>query len=131
MVSASNSCYILLPLVAPVMNSLSTAPSGSPQGLTGASHSPYSVSLSWTAPLVEEQNGHIIQYIINITHSDSLVTQQFTTNVTNFTVPNLEPFTTYICIVAAETSGGQGPFSNIFIVQTQESGIYTLPIVQT
>lgn len=59
---------------------------------------------------------------MNVTHSGTHTTTQYNTTATHLNITNLEPYTTYICVVAAETSIGIGPFSVILIVQTEESG---------
>ena len=38
-------------------------------------------------------------------------------------VTALMPYTTYLCIVAASTAIGRGPFSTVTTVQTLEAGI--------
>lgn len=98
-------------------------PSGSPTGVTGLSTSPYSITISWTAPAPGLLNGAVTGYIINVTHADTLVTVQYNSGSTNVVISNLEPYTTYICVVAAETSAGNGPFSHLILIQTQETGL--------
>ena len=99
-----------------------SGPSGSPTGVSGASTSPYSITIAWTAPEPGLLNGAVTGYIINVTHSDTLVTVQYNSITTSLVINNLEPFTTYICVVAAETAAGNGPFSHLILVQTQETG---------
>lgn len=41
--------------------------------------------------------------------------------MTRVVIGDLDPYTTYVCVVAAETSVGVGPFSHLFFVQTDES----------
>lgn len=47
---------------------------------------------------------------------------QYYTATTSIIISNLEPFTTYVCVVAAATSVGVGPFSHLLFVQTDEGG---------
>ena len=101
---------------------LCSGPSGSPTGVTGASTSPYSITISWTAPEPGLLNGAVTGYIINVTHSDTLVSTQYSSFSTSLVINNLEPYTTYICVVAAQTSAGNGPFSLLILIQTQETG---------
>jgi receptor-type tyrosine-protein phosphatase Q len=97
------------------------SPSGFPRDLYVNETTPYSISLSWHPPLETEQNGVIIGYIINVTHANTLQTTQYQSLSTSIIITGLEPYTTYVCIVAAETSIGVGPFSHLFFVLTQEA----------
>ena len=84
---------------------------------------PYSISLKWTPPPPKQQNGAIIRYIVNVTNIDTLETIQYYSTVTSITIIGLDTYTTYVCIVAAETAVGVGPFTHsFFTVQTKETG---------
>ena len=68
--------------------------------------------LFWSSPLHEEQNGVIINYVINVTDIESGDEFQLTTSNNSLTIAtNLKPYTTYTCVIAAETYIGLGPFS--------------------
>ncbi len=97
-------------------------PSGYPQSIEGNSTSPEGIYLSWYPPADEQQNGDITQYVINVTHADTLDTTQYFTTNAYIHITGLDPYTTYVCVVAAETSVGVGPFSNLYFIQTQEDG---------
>ena len=98
-------------------------PSGFPQDISVNNTTPYSISLMWTPPPINQQNGAIIRYVANVTHIDTLETIQYYSTVTSITITGLDPYTTYVCIVAAETTIGVGPFSHSsFTVQTKETG---------
>jgi len=49
-------------------------------------------------------------------------TFQLVSTTTSLTVFTLDPYTTYVCIIAAVTSVGIGPFSNPFTLSTPEDG---------
>lgn len=101
----------------------SPAPSGPPLVVSGTSFSPHSISLTWSPPSYTDHNGVITGYVINVTHTDTLVTLQHTSgNDTSATIQSLNPFTAYICVVAAQTGAGTGPFSTGIGVKTQEDG---------
>ena len=74
--------------------------------------------------MLEEQNGDIIQYVVNVTHTVTLERAQYTLSTTNITITNLEPYTDYVCVVAAATAAGLGPFSTLVHVRTLEAGIF-------
>ena len=79
--------------------------------------------MSWEIPLPEDQNGIIIGYVINIGGVESEEMLQFFTIANNLTVTSLTPFTTHLCMVAANTSVGRGPFSTTILVRTSEEGL--------
>lgn len=81
-----------------------------------------SVTLSWEPPPLENQNGVIIGYIIRITSANSGESQELQSTTATITISSLQPFTTYIIVVTAETSAGTGPYSSELMVTTQEDG---------
>ena len=84
------------------------------------------VMLAWTPPQMQQQNGIIRRYIINLTSiadgTELIIYSQTTTTL----VHNLRPFTNYTCSVSAETVA-QGPFSPPVLVQTPEDGKISFP----
>ena len=54
----------------------------------------------------------IMAYTVNISNVTAGYMMSFTTNGTELTVSNLDPFTRYNFSVAAATSVGSGPFSD-------------------
>ena len=99
-------------------------PSGFPQHFSGNATSSTSMYLSWSPPLLEEQSGDIFQYVINVTHADTLETVQHYSVTTYISIDGLDPFTTYVCVVAAETAQGLGPYSHLLFIQTHETCKY-------
>ena len=82
--------------------------------------------LAWTPPLMQQQNGIIRRYIINLTSvadGTELITYSQTTTTV---VRNLHPFTNYTCSVSAETVAA-GPFSPPVLVRTPEDGKISFP----
>ena len=76
----------------------------------------------WDPPLVQNRNGIIRDYIINVTALETGENSQFITTDGNLTVPFLTPFSTYAFIIAARTSVGAGPFSTVVTIRTLEDG---------
>lgn len=106
-----------------VCSHYSAVPSGPPVNVLSTSLSSTSIYLSWDLPLVEERNGVIIGYDINVTNLDSGSIVQYNTGlVSDFAIENLNPFTVYVSNIAARTTVGVGPFSSLVIVQTLEDG---------
>ena len=105
-----------------MLNVFFIVPSGIPQDVSLNNVTPYSISLMWTPPPPSQQNGAIVGYIVNLTHANTLETIQYYSIVTNVAITGLDPYTTYICVVAAETTIGVGPFSQLFFEKTKEAG---------
>ena len=92
----------------------------------GTARTSRSAILAWDPPLPEEQNGVIINYVINVTEADSGVSFQLFSTNTTLLVESLFPFTTYNLLIAASTSVGTGPFSMLLTLQTPEDGTYNI-----
>ena len=101
----------------------SSAPSQPPSNVQVPTINPREVVLAWAPPPMDQQNGIIRRYIVNITTNDSgeeLITYSQTTTAL---VLNLDPFTTYTCSVSAETVA-LGPYSSAIMFQTAEDGMF-------
>ena len=101
-------------------------PSSSPNILNATVNSPYSAVLTWAPPPPAQQNGIIIVYIINVTILETNETFLLFSNTTSLTVNGLRPFRNYVCIIAAQTTVGIGPYSPVFTVTTPQDGIYIM-----
>ena len=98
-------------------------PSGSPLNFGGSATTSRSAIISWNPPRADLQNGIIISYIINVTVRETGATFQLTSNTTSLTITTLSPYRNYICIIAALTSVGTGPFSGRFTLTTPEDSM--------
>ena len=98
------------------------APSRPPVNLTVEATTSDSITLNWIPPDIQSRNGIITGYLVNVTAVETGETFQASSTTTNLVVQSLEPFTTYNCTIAAETSAGIGPFSIPLTVQTNETG---------
>ena len=98
------------------------APSMPPENLISETTTSESVTLNWSPPDIQSQNGIITGYLINVTEIETGETFQVSSATTNLVIQSLRPFTTYVCVIAAETSAGTGPFSISLTVQTNEAG---------
>lgn len=85
----------------------------------------------WDLPAPSERNGIITGYNISITSLSSPFEdpQQFFTTSPSITIDALDPHTYYICIIAASTGIGMGPFSLEMNVQTEQDGKYIIYLV--
>lgn len=80
-----------------------------------------SILIDWDAPPLEEQNGIIRQYIVNVMVSETAEKLQFnvTSSNTSLVLNHLHPYYNYSITVAAVTVS-DGPFSQISNIQTPE-----------
>lgn len=97
-------------------------PNGPPLNIVAEVNSSRVIFLQWNPPLPTEQNGIIIGYKVNVTPIVRGENFNYETTDNFLYVAGLAPHTTYECIVAARTSVGTGPFSEIVTVQTSEEG---------
>ena len=105
-------CLVCLPIV----------PTGVPRDLVAVVISSSAVNLSWQPLLPEQQNGRIIQYVVNVTTVETAEGFELVSTLNNLTVHSLHPHWTYIFTVSAETSVGVGPPSLAVTVTTLEDG---------
>ncbi len=89
----------------------------------GTADNSTSVTVMWGEPPADEINGIIIRYIINVTVVGTGQVFQLTSTTTSLEVTNLSPYTTFVCIIAAVTSTGTGPFSAQFTISTPQDGM--------
>lgn len=79
------------------------------------------VQLSWNSPDIEDHNGVIRRYIINITEVETGQLIQRNVTTTSVTIADLHPFYSYVWTVSAVTVG-EGPYSPYLVVTTPEDG---------
>ena len=105
-------------------------PLGAPHGLTANSTGPTTVTLSWQAPHMDEQNGHLLSYTLEYSISGFPgIAQEISEPVDSSeggtqqsVVEGLQPYTTYQFRVRAVNEVGAGPFSNPVVIITLEDG---------
>ena len=101
---------------------INPVPSGYPQGMSTTTISTTSATLSWSELPQEQQNGVIIGYVISVVVLEDNSTFSLSSTSTNVTLTTLKPYRTYICIVAAQTAVGTGPFGTQLSFVTLEAG---------
>ena len=99
----------------------SLAPSAPPESFNAVPGSPTSASISWDPPPADDVNGVIVQYIINVTVVGSGQTFLLYSTSTTLNITTLQPYTTYICIIAAVTSAGVGPYTSQLTLITPQA----------
>ena len=80
------------------------------------------MSLVWDQLELENQNGIIVGYVVNVTVAETGETFQDYSATNRITLHSLRQFTTYIFAVAAQTSVNVGPFSITVTSRTAEAG---------
>ena len=106
------------------------APNSPPQNLMVTALTPYSITLTWSAPPQQNQNGVIREYRINITEVETGRELNYSTAATSLTVPSLHPYYTYECGVSAYTIA-YGPYTEEFTVMTLEDGVLKYSVIVT
>ena len=103
--------------------SLHSAPTSAPQGLEVSAIDPRTIFLSWAPPPLEQQNGNIREYRVNISERETGKRFHLVTAAASVTVPTLHPFYTYNCTVAAFTVE-EGPHSVAVTITMPEDGTF-------
>lgn len=106
-------------------------PSSAPQTVDGVASDPITLRLYWSPPPLEDQNGEITHYGINITDIKQGLTHQYNTSgpVTSYIVKDLHPYYSYLYTLTAFTVVGHGPYSPPEIRQMPPAGIpFTLTL---
>ena len=79
------------------------------------------MTLSWDPPPFDQINGHVRHYIVVVTERETSSEFQEQPTNTRVTLQSLHPYYTYICRVAAVTTG-PGPYTGNFTIQLPEDG---------
>ena len=95
-----------------------------------AADSSRSLQLTWESPTEENRNGPITGYTVVIV-SDGRFFMEYITVNTQLIIKDLNPFTTYVCSVAANTAIGQGPHTTNISITTPEDGMQALSYIMT
>ena len=104
---------MLLPL------SYDTAPISPPLNVSITIASSTSVTLQWSPPPAEHQNGIIQHYTLQLNEHETGDTSQYTTASLHYTFNSLHPHYTYTCTIAAATVG-LGPVQPVVFQMPQD-----------
>ena len=80
-----------------------------------------SLTINWEALHLEDQNGLVRHYLINVTETDTGSQFQYTSTTTDVTLADLHPYYTYSISVSAFTIAA-GPLSDPIIILTAQDG---------
>ena len=108
--------------------SIYSAPVGAPQHPTAISLGPTSIHLTWDPPELEDHNGEIVEYRINVTEAQTGLMFDYVSNITQITITGLHPYYIYHCTIVAVTVA-EGPISTTVTAVTDEAGKPILRVV--
>ena len=102
------------------------APTSSPLNVTVTVVSSVAISVTWHPPLIQDQNGIITSYIIQLydTVNDQTTLYEREGHHSQIVIDELHPYYMYDVSMAAETVD-LGPFSTTQSIQTLEDSQYT------
>jgi len=121
-------------LITLLYHPLLPVPSGPPSNTIGTALNSTHVSLSWDPPSPDQIHGVIIGYSINFTELETGGMSHLTSEQTEAVIGPLHPHYTYnftvvaleyVCIIAANTVVGLGPYTVELLVRTQEDSKYS------
>ena len=98
------------------------APGGSPLNVSSTINSSTSVTLEWSPPQADLQNGVIQFYTLRLTAEQTGSEIKYTSVGLSLTITDLHPYYNYTCTIAAVTIA-PGPVETI-VFQMPEDGIY-------
>ena len=78
---------------------------------------------TWSPPPLEQQNGPIIGYVVELIETASGRMRTNQTDSTTFQWDSLHPNYAYQCRVAARTEAGRGPYTQYISVEMPEAGM--------
>ena len=100
---------------------VSIVPRTPPQNVSGTVVNSSTIVLNWNPPPIDDQNGIVRYYVVNVTEVQTAYVLEFTANTTGLSITSLHPAYTYEIAVSAATIG-PGPFSPALTLQTAEAG---------
>jgi len=98
-----------------------TVPTSAPHNLTGHAVSSSSIFITWMSPMLENLNGNLRGFEINVTEIESQSTFTLQVKEEKHLISFLHPYYSYMFAIAAVTIG-KGPFSSSITVETPEDG---------
>ncbi len=96
-------------------------PSGPPTSFVTATMDSRSISLTWSPPQADQQNGILRHYIVTLTSILPPVTGNISSSQNSVTIRGLRPYTLYSCVVQAGTVG-LGPPTTAQQIWTPQDG---------
>ena len=107
-----------------ILHQSSPAPDSPPQHPSAIALSPTSIHITWDPPVLQDHNGVIREYRINVTEALTGLQIQEITNQTQIIIDGLKPYHIYHCYIVAVTVD-EGPYTVAVSVLTEEAGKYS------
>ena len=101
---------LLVHIIQHMISSIISAPSSPPEGIPVSNKMTFSITVEWQAVPCIHRNGNITGYAIIYHMQDN---DRKYSSGTAFTIPDLQPSTTYVISVAAVNSEGIGIYGTI------------------
>ena len=105
-----------------------SAPSGPPLNLSTIITSSRSVTVQWSPPQADLQNGVIQHYTVQLVATQTNSVLQYTATGLSQTISNLHPYYTYTCTVSAVTVAS-GPAA-VVVFQLPQDGMNNLGYIE-
>ena len=110
------------------LRTATSTPSGPPQNVRVTASTSNSLRIEWAAPPSQDRNGVITGYTLQYKKSSASSYSTISSlTVTLASLTSLNEFTEYQIRVAAATSSGIGPFSDIVVTTTEEAAPVSPP----
>lgn len=103
------------------------APSAAPTSISINGIKSTSFNISWDLPPVDQINGVIQLYAVQVQVSDTSETLNYESFTTSLLLTDLHPYYTYTVFIAAVTVA-TGPFSAGNTVQTKADGMFSISL---
>ena len=100
---------------------ISIVPRAPPLNVRGIVVNSSTIVLNWKPPDIDDQNGIVRYYVVNVIELQTANIFPFIANATSLSITSLHPSYTYELTVSAATIG-PGPFSPALTIQTAEAG---------
>ncbi len=99
-------------------------PSASPSNITALAVDSRTLQVNWSPPLLEHQNGRIVEYTIDVFNQETGEKVQYNTkrNALFYNINELHPNYFYLITVSAATLVGRGPVSKFYSIRMPEDG---------
>jgi receptor-type tyrosine-protein phosphatase Q len=127
---ASRTSAGLGPLNQVVLKLPPDAPTGHPRDIKAVASDSNTLHIYWSPPVLDQQNGDITQYGINITDVESGIVSQYNTSgpITSHIVFELLSYNVYQYTVTAFTVIGHGPYSPVYTVRMPSAAPTSPPL---
>ena len=105
-------------------------PSGPPTSFSTSTAGPRSITLSWSPPQPDQQNGILRYYVITLTSALPTISRNVSASLSNITIGGLRPYTPYSCTVRVATIGLGLPTATQRILTPEDGNVNCMQKLQ-